>query len=131
MGRPPVGKKAMTPAQRQARRRKRPQREKAKAEREAKRVAAQAKNAARYQPNLGRDWTDVHRPPAPPLDDPADELVDQIAEAIQLSPEITLADIRRRLPGGSTPRMAGEHAPPLQSFSHRHGRACSLRSKEG
>ena len=41
--------------------------------------------------------------PDPPLPDPADELVDQLAEAIQLSPEITMADIQaaiaRRLKG--------------------------------
>jgi len=53
-----------------------------------------AKNAARYQPNTGEGWTKVCWPPSPPLDDPADEFVAQLLEAIALTPEITLADVQ-------------------------------------
>jgi hypothetical protein len=97
MGRLPLGKKAMTPAERQARRRKRLQREKVKGEREAKLAANRAKNAALLAKNADATWTRVHCPPAPPLDNPADELVDQIAEAIHLSPDVTLADVQEAI----------------------------------
>jgi len=94
MGRPTIGKRAMTAAERQTRRRKRLGREKAKAERQAKLETNRAKKAARATRNTDQTWTTLYWPPAPPLADPADELVDQIYEAIQLTPEITLADIQ-------------------------------------
>jgi hypothetical protein len=94
MGRPPIGRKAVTPAERQARRRKRLRCKKAKGEREAKLAANRAKYASLLAKNADATWTRVYWPPAPPLDNPADELVAQIPEAIELTPEITLADVQ-------------------------------------
>jgi len=48
MGRPPIGKKPMTPAERQQRRRKRLRQGKAKQDRAATVAAKRAKNSARY-----------------------------------------------------------------------------------
>jgi hypothetical protein len=53
-----------------------------------------AKNAALLAKNADATWTKVHWPSAPPLDDPAGELVAQPLEAIALTPEITLADVQ-------------------------------------
>ncbi len=57
---------------------------------------------ARYQ-NVRRDhpiWGGVRVdlcPLRPPLSDPAEELVDQLLEAIQLTPEVTVADLQAAL----------------------------------
>lgn len=90
MGRPSVGKRAMTDAERQRRRRKKLRRE----GKEAEIAAKQAKNHAVYLASMRDCVSQVVGTLAPPLQDPAEELVEQLLAAIQLSPEITLADIQ-------------------------------------
>ena len=102
MGRPPIGKKPMTAAERQRRRRKRLARDERHAEKRARSAAGLAKSHE-HAKRLG----ELHRAELiavePPTADLADELVAQLLEAIQLTPDVTLTDIRnaidRRLDG--------------------------------
>lgn len=107
MGRPPIGKKAMTATERQRRRRKRLASEKAKQERKAKLEEKRAINFARLKArheknHQGDEWVSVYiGPPNPPLPDPHDELAEQLLDTIALEPGLSvdglLAAIARRI----------------------------------
>jgi hypothetical protein len=105
MGRPTILKKAMTPAQRQRRRRKRlrsAEKQELNAERLRKYEASDAAEAERA--DLAA-WKEAQLP-ASALPDRADELVQQICEAIHLDPDLRIDDIRdaidRRFPPSET-----------------------------
>ena len=93
VGRKPIGKKAMTPAERQRRRRARLRKEKAKLQKEAQLAAKRAKNEAKYAAHCARmepvraaereEWLRTH-PPSPPLPDPLDELAQQVLDALRV-----------------------------------------------
>ena len=97
MGRPTTFKKgAMTPAERQRRRRKKLAREAKAAEREAK----QAENLRKYRAAHGQkvEWVCVTQAPLP---SPVDELVSQVADALlseQIDPNEFRSAFSRRFP---------------------------------
>lgn len=103
MGRPTVFKKgAMTPAERQRRRRKKLRRAAKAAEIEAK----QAENARKYSASREKEFTDKGEPAwtialEAPLPSPIDELVAQVADTL-LSERIDASEFReafnRRFP---------------------------------
>jgi hypothetical protein len=80
-GRKPIGKKAMTPAERQQRRRARLRREKKAVERAAKQAENAARYASRQQQAPPFEWANV--PSDPPLPDPADELAQQVLDTLK------------------------------------------------
>jgi hypothetical protein len=102
MGRKAIGRKAMTAAERQQRRRKRLRRETAKAARQAEIAAKRAKNAARnsaLDQRLRAEAGVFISPlpvgmPIPPLANPADEIARQLSEVLAESPELTIDDLR-------------------------------------
>ena len=92
MGRPPIGKKAMTAAERQRRRR-------ARLKREAKQAARRAKSpyvtlpapVLRFGP--GADFTlEPERPPS--REELADEIARQVAEALREVPGLMIEDVK-------------------------------------
>src|SRR4051812_36982630 len=99
MGRPPIGKKAMTTAERQRRRRKRLARENAKQAREQK--AAERRARSPYvtlpRPTFLGGLGPVEAPTPVPVvtkEERADELARQITEYLTEAPEITIEDVK-------------------------------------
>lgn len=97
MGRPTIGKRPMTPAERQRRRRKQLKSERSKQDRQAKVEARRAKSPYVTLPHavlrIDPDVDFTPQPFMPPTKaELADEIVSQILEAIQLN-GLTLADI--------------------------------------
>jgi hypothetical protein len=95
MGRPPIGKKAMTAAQRQRRRRRR-----------LKVEAKRAENEERFRHSHANRPPSEPRPPPAPYEPPtreqlADGIATQVAEAVAANPDMltiaeVLAAIKRR-----------------------------------
>lgn len=93
MGRKAIGKKPMTAAERQRRRRRKVNRDQKAAEVAARQAANLAKLHAQEQnPPV---WTVAA--PALPLRGPADELAAQIEEVIRSGDGVTIADLRDAL----------------------------------
>ncbi len=92
MGRPPIGKKAMTPAQRQKRRR----RILARGRKQQELVPKREENAAKYRRHMLEAgpivWMQV-LPVRQTLDNGAEELATQVLEAIALQPDLTVVQL--------------------------------------
>lgn len=94
MGRKPIGKAAMTAAERQRRRRSRLRREQVKADKAARRKQSPYVTLPYPILRFGEGWDQVPTPTPPPTkEELADELVRQIVEAIHLEPGLTLEDV--------------------------------------
>ena len=99
MGRPPIGKKAMTAAERQRRRRKRLAREAAKQAREAKADERRARSpyVTLPRPMFFAGLGPIEAPDPVPVvtkEERADELARQIAEYLAEAPELTIEDVK-------------------------------------
>lgn len=92
MGRKPVGKVAMTDAQRQRKRRQRLGREK----REAEMMEKRARNEARAHASPPT-WAKVDWKARRPMETPADEIACQIEEMLADMPGTTIDDVREAI----------------------------------
>jgi len=97
----------MTPAERQRRYRAKVRREARAAAKEAKRATNLEKYRGHMQATPPGEWVSVLS--RPPMDNPADELVEQLAEALQLQPELDIDDIRDAIDRRYGPRAATTH----------------------
>ncbi len=96
MGRPPIGKKPMTAAQRQKRRRAKVRRELKAAELERKREVNRERYDATRRKGGGVWKSSLPMPAVAPLEAMADELAMQVAEALEAH-DVTLEEFRAAL----------------------------------
>jgi hypothetical protein len=121
-GRKPIGRKAMTPAERQQRRRKRLRKEKAKLLREAEIAAKRAKNETRYGAHVEKmkpiratqheEWLRNNPPQPPSSHGPLEELAVQVLHALKID-NYSLDDFQAVLlwRAGRTPRPGHKDSP--------------------